>query len=271
MLEITNVNTNVNSDSCFVKLKSRGLIHIEGEERKDLLQNIITNDLAFLSPDTALYSCLLSPQGKFLHDFFITEIGETLLLECEGGERAKDLYRRLKMYALRRKITFSVDEHIDVYAVFSDAKPAPHAYKDPRHPDMGWRVHGEHPDNIPESPFETWDKHRISLCIPDGSRDLEIERANMLESNLDKLHAVSFTKGCFVGQELTARMNYRGLSKKHLYAVKINDDTLQSGDDIKIEGKLTGTLRSRCGDIGLAQIKDAMLDNLHHNTAISLL
>ncbi|MDP7143553.1 MAG: folate-binding protein [Alphaproteobacteria bacterium] len=251
------------SNAYFVRLKNRGLIHIEGDDRKDFLQDIVTNDINGLSPATPIYSCLLSPQGKFLHDFFMIELNNTILLDCEGGERAQDLFKRLKMYSLRRKVTFSVEDDHDMFAVIgTDTPPVPTAFKDPRHPDMGWRVHGTHPEDMPEKPFDVWDEHRIRLCVPDGSRDMEIDRSTMLECNIDTLHGVSFTKGCFIGQELTARMNYRGLSKKHLYAMQINDTALQTGDNIQIDGKTVGTLRSHCNGVAIAQIKKDALDRL---------
>ena len=160
----------------------------------------------------------------------------------------------------------SVEEDIPVYAVFGE-KPNG-AYTDPRHADMGWRVLYTKPENLPEQPFETWDKHRIRLGIPDGSRDMEIERSTLIECNIDRLHGVSFTKGCFVGQELTARMHNRGLAKRHLYPVAVTDPALKKGDDILVDGALAGTLRSRCGDVALASLKDELAGSLpllgHH-------
>lgn len=225
--------------SCFVKLSNRGLIQIEGEDRYDFLQNLISNDMALLPQNRMIYACLLTPQGKFLHDFFIIDAGTVLLIDCEGGERAQDLYKRLNMYRLRSKIQISVENNHPVYAVFGN--PIGHA--DPRHPDMGYRSF-EKPDDLDEISFDEWDKHRTSLCVPDGSRDMIPERSTLLECHIDKLNGVSFTKGCFVGQEVTARMHHRGLVKKHLRTVDI------SALPEKAE------LRSSCGDIGLAMVRD---------------
>lgn len=307
----------------YTRLSGRGLIHVEGEERHEFLQNLITNDVNALEPGRALYGCLLTPQGKFLHDFFVSAGEDFLLLECEGGVRAQDLFRRLNMYRLRTDVQISMEESLPVYAVFGNSSGA--GYPDPRDPDMGRRSF-EKPQDLEEKPFEAWERRRILLGVPDGSRDMIPEKSTLLESNIDRLNGVSFKKGCFVGQELTARMHYRGLAKKHLYTVTasplpnpppaggkgIEDnpfpqgsraapdspflsggrasaktpsplggrervggqnsgaqrkivflETLPpSGEDIRIEGKRIGEMRSSCGDIGLALLKDKAVDTL---------
>lgn len=219
-----------------VKLKNRGLLHLEGPERHAFLQDLITNDIQKLTPDKPLYACLLTPQGKFLHDFFVIEGDGFTLLDCEGGARAQDLFKRLNLYKLRKNVQISVEEPNDVYAVFGAAIGLP----DPRHAEMGTRTFIK-PD-LPERPFEEWDMRRISLCIPDGSRDLIPEKSTMDEARMDQLNAVDYNKGCYVGQELTARMHYRGLGKKHLQTVRL--DALPEGAE----------LRSSCGDVGIALI-----------------
>lgn len=228
-----------------VKLPDRGLIHIEGPDRKDFLQGLVSNDIAKLKAGTALYACLLTPQGKFLHDFFIHDGDGFLLIDCEGGTRAQDLFKRLTLYRLRSDVQISVEEQNDVYAAFGAADGIP----DPRHNEMGNRSF-EKPD-CEEKDFTAWDEHRITLTIPDGSRDMVVERSTLLECNLDKLNAIDWKKGCYMGQELTARMHYRGLAKKHLYTVR--------GDTLPVpftELDNGGEMRSSCGNIGLALLKD---------------
>ncbi len=229
----------------YVKLENRGLVHIEGEDRKSFLDGLVSNDLKKAAPDSLLYACLLTPQGKFLHDFFIHEGGDFLLLDCEGGERAKDLYERLLKFRLRAKVQLSVEENHPVYAVFGTEDGLP----DPRHADMGRRAF-EKPD-CEERPFEEWDRLRISLCVPDGSRDMEPERSTLLECGIDKLNGIDWNKGCYMGQELTARMHYRGLAKKHLYTVTLSRPFAPFSDLPN-----GGGMRSSCGDIGIALLKD---------------
>lgn len=234
----------------FVTLKNRGLLTLSGKDAREFLQSLITNDIDKLSPNTPLYACLLSAQGKFLHDFFVVERRGKILLDCEGGERAHDLARRLRMYRLRKHVGIEVEEDVTIYGLM-DAKnsldPAIlaslNSFPDPRSAALGYRSFIK-PENIQEVPFEEWDKLRISLCIPDGSRDLDVGISTMDEAKMDTLGAIDYNKGCYIGQELTARMHYRGLGKKHLAVVKVDD--LPKG----------AVLRSFCGNIGLALVKD---------------
>lgn len=229
---------NMTENAFFVKLKNRALIHIEGEDRIDFIQGLITNDIHKLKAGEILYSCFLTPQGKFLYDFFIHGGEDFLLLDCEGGERAQELYKKLNMYRLRKDVQISIEDSASVYAVFgSDI-----GYQDPRSKNLGRRSF-EKPD-LEERGFEEWDKRRINETIPDGSRDLIPEKSTMDEGQMDKIGAIDYDKGCYVGQELTARMHYRGLGKRQLQTVNIND--LPDGAD----------LRSQCGDIGIALVKN---------------
>ncbi len=232
-----------------VALPDRGLIHIEGEDRKSFLQGLVTNDMEKVSPDRITYACLLTPQGKFLHDFFIHEGDGFLLLDCEGGARAQDLYDRLNKFRLRAKVKISVEETHPVYAVFGGSEGLP----DPRHEKLGRRSF-EKPDTE-EKPFSEWDRLRISLTVPDGSRDLGLERATLLESHIDRLNGIDWQKGCYMGQELTARMHYRGLAKKHIHTVRIEGTAPAPFSDLPNGG----TMLSSCGDLGLALLKDEKL------------
>lgn len=244
-------------------LPHRGLIQVEGKDRFDFLQGLVTNDMALLESQPAIYACLLTPQGKFLHDFFISHgAGDSYFIECEGGERAQDLYDRLKKYRLRADVQISVENDVPVYAVFGGEQPAG-GYPDPRHGHMGWRSFIR-PEDSPEKPFEEWDAHRIALGIPDGSRDMVVERSTIEECNIERLHGVSYEKGCYVGQELTARMHHRGLGKKHLYVVHFADTPPDPFDEITADGHLIGEMRSSCGHIGLALLKDDATDKLEY-------
>ncbi len=238
----------------YTTLKNRGLITLSGPDARKFLQDIISNDINLLDTQPCIYACLLSPQGKFLHDFFITEKDGALLLECEGGVRAQDLSSRLSKYKLRANVKIECTENISVYSILSSpGLTGGSIYPDPRHPDLGFRSF-EKPALL-EQPFETWDTLRISLTIPDGSRDLIPEKSALDEGRIDKLNGVSYEKGCYVGQELTARMHHRGLGKKHLCTVQ-GELLREPGEDIRVNDTLLGEMRSRCGDIGIALLKD---------------
>ncbi len=261
-------------ESFFVALKNRGLITVSGSDARDFLQGLITNDIRLLEKQESLYACLLTPQGKFLHDFFISaNSAGDILIECEGGARARDLEMRLARYRLRKDVTIACEENIPVYAIFQPSSDPviPSSVPDPRHADMGYR--GFEKPGLPEKPFEEWDRRRIALCIPDGSRDLIPEKSTLDEGRIDTLHGVDYKKGCYVGQELTARMHYRGLGKKHLRTVhfkpslRANENKRSNPESWIAASALRPSrtdeeqkiieLRSTCGDMGLALVRTA--------------
>lgn len=245
----------------FVTLPNRAALRVSGPEAHHFLQNLISNDMDLLQSQPQIYAHLLTPQGKFLFDFIITRNAENdYTLDAEGGSRADELLKKLTLYRLRSKVELALENNTPVYVVFHTDAPA-----DPRHPHLGHRSFTR-PDDLPEEPFDTWDTLRITLGVPDGSRDMEIEKSTLIESRIDVFHGVSFTKGCYIGQEITARMHNRGLAKKHLIAVKANGAPLPPpGTDIlNTEGHLIGEMRSCCGEIGMALIKDEARESLQN-------
>jgi folate-binding protein YgfZ len=246
----------------YVPLPNRGLIHVEGEDRVEFLQGLISHNVEKLETSHILYGCLLTPQGKFLHDFFLHQGDEFILIDCEGGARAEDLYNRLNKYRLRSKVKLSVEPYQPVYALFNSEEGLP----DPRHFKMGNRTF-EKPLELDAEPFEEWDMQRIILGVPDGSRDMEVERSTLLECNIDKFNGLDFDKGCYMGQELTARMHHRNLGKKHLRSVKFEGAAPPAPfSDLEIDGKVIGSMRSSCRNIGLAIIKDDAIEELKNDT-----
>ena len=157
---------------------------------------------------------------------------------------------------MRADVKISAEQNNVVYGAFEQNTGLP----DPRHFKIGHRSF-EKPEGLEEG-FIEWDKERILLGIPDGSRDLEVERSTMLECNLDKFYAIDWDKGCWMGQELTARMHHRNLGKKHLRVLKFDGIPPAPFSDIEINGKTIGNMRSSCSDVGLAIIKDDALDEI---------
>ncbi len=231
-------------DRYFCTLPARGLIRITGDDRHSFLQGLITNDAHAAAPDRIIYACMLTPQGKFLHDFFIHDAGDALLLDCEGGDRTEDLLRRLSLYRLRAKVTLSAENNVPVYTIFGESSLG---LPDPRHDALGRRSFDK-PDDLSEVPFDApdlgWDYLRIQHTIPDGSRDLVPEKSTMDEANMDQINAISYDKGCYIGQELTARMHYRGLGKRHLRTLPVQDLPEKA------------EIRSTCGDHAIALVRD---------------
>ena len=206
----------------------------------------------------AVWAALLTPQGKWLADFFIFADGGRLLLDCER-EQAATLAQRLARFRLRAKVTVAAAEALHVYVAWAgrpevDAIVAP----DPRHAAAGWRLISASP--LPTTAFEAdWDRHRLGLGLPEGSRDLEAEKTVLLEAGFDELHGVSWSKGCYMGQELTARTKYRGLVKRRLVPVAIDGPLPEPGTPVLRDGAEVGTMRSGRDARGLAVLRlDAM-------------
>jgi tRNA-modifying protein YgfZ len=195
-------------------LTTRAIIRLspldEAEDVAAFLQGLVTNDAAGPLP---CYAALLSAQGKHLFDFLVWADGRDLLLDCEAAH-ADELVKRLSMYRLRRKIGIARD---DTLAVHWSSSPRPGALPDPRLPELGHRwlgaSEGDPADNA-------WLAHRLALGVPEGRA--ELGDILWLETNAVELHGVSFTKGCYVGQENTARMNWRQKVNRRLVVVPIN-------------------------------------------------
>lgn len=224
----------------YTALPHRAVITVTGDDAFHFLQGLITKDLTKFDSSPLLYACLLTAQGKFLYDFFIRKIDDGYSLDCEGGARAEALLKKLKMYKLRAKVDLTLDHSITVYQIFNGDYNG-NALPDPRHTQAGYRTYNQ-PTDIDAVPFDVWDEYRIRLEIPDGSRDLIPEKSFIHEARLDEFGAVSYTKGCYVGQELVSRMHHRGLTKKILKCM-----------DVATAPEST-EFRSRCNGLGLALI-----------------
>lgn len=185
-------------------LADRAIVRLSGEQLHDFLQGLVTSDVGRELP---VWTGLLTPQGKCLFDFFIWSDGDDLLLDCEAAA-ADDLVKRLTIYRLRRKISFEREEKLAVH--WSSA--GEEGIADPRLPALGRRWLA-----LPDEPAEGWLEHRLRLGVCEGRR--ELEDLLWLECNAAELNGVSFTKGCFVGQENTARMNWRQKINRRLFVV----------------------------------------------------
>ena len=268
----------------YALLDDRGVLEIAGTDRIAFLQGLVSNDVQKLGPRRALYAAFLTPQGKYLHDFFLVERGEAILLE---GERARlpDLLRRLSMFKLRAKVALAdVSDKVAVAAAFgadAGAKPglsadlgaaAPFgdgiAYVDPRLVELGPRLilprsaetRALDAAGLARSEPADYDRLRLALGVPDGSRDLAVEKGILLEAGFEELHGVDWDKGCYMGQELTARTKYRALIKKRLLPVKVEGPLPAPGTPIMLGGDEAGEIRSGRGDLALALLRLEMME-----------
>jgi hypothetical protein len=245
----------------FTLLPDRGVLAVSGDDRVAFLQGLISNDTTKLAPGRAMYAALLTAQGKYLHDFIMVDEGDAIRLDAEAA-RIADLKRRLSMYRLRAKVVVEELPDLAVAAVFGGDLPAI-AIPDPRLPELGGRVILPRETlretllglGLAEADFAEYDHLRLSLGVPDGSRDLVVDKSILLEAGFDELHGVDWNKGCYIGQELTARTKYRGLIKKRLFPVSIDGAALEPGTILTLDGKEAGEMRSSLGNIGLALVR----------------
>ncbi len=242
-------------------LPTRAVLAVTGEDRITFLQGLVSNDVALAGPGRAVWAALLTPQGRWLADFFVLSDGGRLLLDCEAAQ-APDLARRLLRYRLRARAAIDPTP-LAVHAAWGAPPPeAPAAAivaPDPRLPDAGWRILSDPP--LAPADNGAWDTHRLRLGLPDGARDMEPEKSLLLEAGFDELSGISWTKGCYMGQELTARTRYRGLLKRRLVPVDAAGHALPApGTPVLRDGTEVGTLRSGRDGMGLALLR---LDSLH--------
>ena len=265
----------------YIPLENRGLIKIEGPDARDYLQGLVSQDMTRISDSQAVYSAFLTPQGKFLYDFFCFEISGALVLDCEADRRS-DFFKRLSMYKLRSDVTLSdITDDFQVYGVIDDdlglgeerGHTAPLgggvAYVDPRLAAMGARAVLPQGDTaldaagLAPGTTEDYERARIALGLADGSRDMAVDKALLLENGFEELDGVSFTKGCFMGQELTARTRYRGLVKKRLLPVTINGTAPEVGAALQGPDREAGEMRTSQGNVGLALVRlDQLADGV---------
>ncbi len=245
-----------------IPLSNRAILTLSGPDRRKFLQTLITNDVEKISGTQAIYAALLTAQGKYLHDFFITEVGESLFLDCERA-RLPDLIRRLMIYRLRADIDIKdcTDEY-DILASMTGLSDGIISCVDPRHAQMGFRTIMAAPENI--STCQTivpYDRLRLSLGLPDGSRDIEVDRTLILEANMAELNGVDFDKGCYVGQEVTARMKYRANLKKRLLPVRTDGPLPDPGTDIINDaGRKIGRIRSGLDNMAMGYFRLAHME-----------
>jgi folate-binding protein YgfZ len=252
----------------FVPLVSRGVLRIEGPDARSFLQGLVSNDVSAVGPGRAVWAAFLTAQGRYLHDFFICESEGALLLETEA-DRLPDLKRRLSMYRLRSRVSLEEIGSLGVWALIGEeaasqaglehagaGSAAPLAggivFVDPRLSAAGLRA------LLPAETSEAalvargftaaepaaYDALRIPLGLPDGSRDMLVEKSLLLECGFDELGGIDWDKGCYLGQELTARTRWRGLVKRRLLPMRVDGLLPAPGTPISINGQTVGEVRS---------------------------
>ncbi len=233
---------------------SRQILRLSGPDRVDFLQGLVTNDVT----RAPCWAALLTPQGKYLADFLVIPREDALLLDVDAG-LAEDLLRRLTMYKLRARIAL---DPFDL-PVARGVGPVPQgAIPDPRHEALGWRLYGETGgDEI------DWDAIRVAHCIPESLIELIPNETYILEAGFERLHGVDFRKGCYVGQEVTARMKHKTELRKGLITLAIEGHA-PVGTPITRDGREVGTLYTQSGGRAIAHVRlDRLGDGMQAGSA----
>jgi folate-binding protein YgfZ len=251
-------------------LDDRAVLAVCGPEAREFLQGLVTNDIAAgLAPGSGLYTALLSPQGKILFDFLVTEGDGALLLDVARASRDA-LLKKLTLYRLRAKVGIEAREQLGVYTTLKshpDNRPLSYAdravsFADPRLAALGTRSIGamaEMPANLPGP--RAYHQHRLALGVPEAG-DFGFEKIFALDAGLAELNGVSFTKGCYIGQELTSRMKHRATSRKRILTATADVALPATGAVIR-DGVEVGELISTHGKIAFVLVR---LDRLEETS-----
>jgi folate-binding protein YgfZ len=246
-------------------LADRGVVGVTGEDAEKLLQGIISNDMDLLADRPAIHAALLTPQGKILFDFFVVKVSDGFLLEA-AVDKVADLAKRLSLYRLRAKV--EIRERTQRYRILAlwggphepPLRPGVTLFPDPRLPALGLRALAEIPTASEHAwasqgePEQEYHRHRIALGVPEGGKDYAFGETFPHEADLDQLDGVSFTKGCFVGQEVVSRMQNRANVRKRILPV-VGEAPLRAGAEITAGAALIGAVGSVADKDALALVR----------------
>ncbi|NGX99027.1 MAG: folate-binding protein YgfZ, partial [Candidatus Afipia apatlaquensis] len=258
-------------------LDDRGVVQVSGDDARKFLNGLFTTDVSKLHPGEARFGALLTPQGKIIVDFLVTEAPE-----AHGGgfvfdvplALAQAFATKLGFYKLRKKVTLdNLSSQLGVMAVWGGA-PATKpdlAFEDPRDPQLGWRIFV--PDDLVDetaaaigaevTDSEAYEAHRIACGAPRGGVDFIYGDAFPHETNMDRLHGVDFDKGCYVGQEVVSRMQHRGTARTRTVRIRLDGSVPEIGLPVTAGDKAVGTMGSSAGGVGLALLRtDRVADAL---------
>lgn len=227
----------------------RTIWELSGKDALTFLQGLVSNDLRPLQTAPGIVWCaLLSPQGKYLADFFVAHLADGRFLIDIATCLADDTLRRLSLYRLRADVRIVPTKLVALRGL----GVAPEGgLADPRHPALGYRLWSE---VAGEAAKIDWDAIRVQHLIPESGIELQPEETYILEAGFERLHGVDFRKGCYVGQEVTARMKHKTELRKGLVRVVV-DGAAPVGTEILAEGKPVGVLFTQSGGFGLAHLR----------------
>ncbi|MBV9980814.1 MAG: folate-binding protein YgfZ [Bradyrhizobium sp.] len=264
-------------------LPDRGVVKVLGEDARNFLGGLVTTDVERIGPGSGRFGALLTPQGKIVVDFLITEAPSGdggFLLDCPRA-LAQTLADKLRFYKLRAKVTVeNLSDGLGVIAVWDgEAGALPDlAFADPRQPSLGLRILA--PKQLAPKIAEligaelvdasAYEAHRIACGVPRGGLDFIYGDAFPHETNMDSLHGVDFDKGCYVGQEVVSRMQHRGTARTRIVRIALDGPSPEAGTTILAGDKAVGTMGSTAGERGLALVRvDRVADALEAGHALT--
>jgi tRNA-modifying protein YgfZ len=230
--------------------RDRAVLAVEGPEAEHFLHNLVTADMLGLAMGQARYAALLTPQGKILFDFFAVRTAPGYFLDCALSQR-DELVKRLMFYKLRAKLTIATRSDLEV-GVSPDKPIHDISYADPRLPDLGWRIICA-AGTLPEG--AGYDAARIGLGLADSDGDIGSANLFPHEANFDQFGGISFTKGCYIGQEVVSRMEHRSTARSRILPVKFEGAAPPRESEIKSGDKVIGAVLSSENDSALALIR----------------
>ena len=225
----------------------RAVLRLTGADSRHFLQNLLTADVDHLAPGTATYAALLSPQGKILADLFVVAEADGFLIDCAASQKP-DLVKKLTLYKLRANVALT--DLADQTILVSPAA-LPGGWHDPRLSAMGWRGIADRG----AAPSPDYDAARIAAGLADSDADIGTNQLFPHEANLDQLGGVSFSKGCYIGQEVVSRMEHRGTARSRILPLALSGPAPIPGTGIRAGDKLVGTLLSSAGSRALGLIR----------------
>jgi tRNA-modifying protein YgfZ len=235
----------------------RTVLSLTGKDALTFLQGLVTNDVRPLDPGPGIvWAALLTPQGKYLADFHIVRTAEGRLLIDISTALAADTLRRLTLYRLRADVQIAP---VALHVLRGLGAPPAGAFPDPRHPALGWRAWSESPGSDPSI---DWDRIRVENLIPEGGVELIPDDSFILEHGFERLHGVDFRKGCYVGQEVTARMKHKTDLRKGLVRVAVEGAAPVGTEITSEDGKPAGTLFTQSGGFGIAYLRHDRADGI---------
>jgi len=216
-------------------LKDRAILEISGLDRQEFLQGLITNDIKLATSQKMIYSAFLNGAGRFFVDFFIHEIAEKYILDCHILE-VDEIIKKLNLYKLRSQVEIAKNQNL--FVIFNTQNLG---FVDSRINDFGYRFYVNSPDlkNYPTQDLIFYHQRRINFRIPEGYYDLTKDKSYIFEFGFDDFSAISYQKGCYVGQEATARNHYRGQLRKKIFLFEIEEVDQQLKNTIEEKNNLS--------------------------------